>query len=272
MKKPIRFSSIGAFVLGAIAILVGAILFFGSADVFMSSREYVMFFDQSVNGLSMGSPVKFRGVNVGMVSRVALSQTQKADHPQIAIFVNLHPQDGDTNLGVDGDFFAAEKLKTLIDQGLRAQLRSQSVLSGDLYLSLDMLPEEEAYFYLAADSKVPEIPTVRSGLMEELTANSVNVTRSMTSALDNLQRVLANIDRKLDPVSNSSLETMEQLKKTLKTFNEFVDPDSPLGYQLPRSLSEIEKAAKSIRILAEYLERDPSSVLFGRAKVETVDH
>jgi len=272
MKKPIRFSSIGAFVVVALGIFVGAILFFGSADILKSSREYVMFFDQSVNGLSLGSPVKFRGVNVGLVSRIALSHTKINDHPQIAIFVNLHPQEGDAALGVDGDFFAAEKLKTLVDQGLRAQLRSQSVLSGDLYLSLDMLPEEEAHFFLPLESKVPEIPSVRSGLMEELTANSVNVTRSMTSALDNLQRVLANIDHKLDSVSNSSLETMEQLRKTLKTFNEFVDPDSPLGYQLPRSLSEIEKAAKSIRILAEYLERDPSSVLFGRAKVETVDH
>lgn len=270
MKKPIRFTTIGAFIISAIGILVVGIIFLGSGEFFKSSKDYVMFFDQSVNGLSIGAPLKFRGVEVGTVKSIGLSGSLQNEHPQIAVRVAIHNENKES-FGPAFDLSDAHQLQKLVNDGLKAQLMSQSILSGDLYVSLDIFPEIEPRFVLPKDAGLIEIPTVRSGLMEEFTAKSANLSQSLTDALENLQRLLANIDQKLGPVADESVTTMRQFKTTLNSVNDFLDPNSPFGYQLPKSLAEIERAAKSIRLLAEYLERNPSSVLFGRSKIEILE-
>jgi paraquat-inducible protein B len=271
VRKPIRFSTIGAFVFGAFVILFSSIIFLGSGEIFKSSREYVLFFDQSVNGLPLGAPVKFRGVVIGIVSRMNLSHTTHDEHPKIAVFIQLHENPRTPRVGEAFNITRTDVLEDMVQKGLRAQLKSQSILSGELYLSLDMLPNEPIHYYLPRDNEIPEIPTAKSGLIEDLTANSVDVTKSLTGALENLQRVLLNIDKKLDPVADESIEALKEMRATMSSVRDFIDPDAPLGYQLPKSLAEIEGAAKSIRQLADYLERNPSSVVFGRSRVEEID-
>lgn len=270
-KKPIKFSTIGVFVFGALAILISAILFLGSGEAFRRTKEYVMFFDQSVNGLPLGAAVKFRGVVVGMVSRMNLSHTSNNEHPKIAVFIKLHEEPRTPRVGEAFSFADEEVLLGMINQGLRAQLKSQSILSGELYLSLDMLPNEEAHYHLSGEYDIMEIPTAKSGLIEDLTANSVDMTKSLTGALENLQQVLVNIDQKLDPLTEESIETLQEMRATMSSVRDFIHPDAPLGYQLPKSLAEIEEAAKSIKHLADFLERNPNSVVFGRSRTEAVE-
>ncbi|TVQ78030.1 MAG: MCE family protein [Bradymonadales bacterium] len=270
-KKPIRFSTIGAFVTGGLALIIGGVIFLGSGEIFKSSREFVLIFDQSVNGLSIGAPVKFRGVQVGLVRAIRLHHQKSVEFPQIAVLIGVHSAEQGSRVGETLSLSDPALLETLIDKGLRAQLRSQSVLSGELYVSLDMLPDEPLEYQLASSPNYLEIPTAKSGLMEDLTANSANLTRSLSGALENLQVVLMNINKKLDPVSDESIQTLQAVRAAMTHVGELLDPQAPIGQQIPKSLQEIEEAAKAIRLLAEYLERHPNSVLFGRSRVEVVE-
>lgn len=266
MSKPIPFVVIGTFVMSALVLLVAGILFFGSGKFFKTTHEYVLFFDQSVNGLSEDSLVKFRGVEVGSVERITLAGGENTD-PQIAVFVELFHSSKLQEFELSYDFSKPELVRSLIARGLKAQLRSQNVLSGELYINLDMSPESPYDFILPSSAGLTEIPTEKSGLMEDFTANSTDINETVKS----IQQILTKVDSKLDPITTESLKTMKEMRAMFSTVNHFLEPNSPFAHQAPKTLGELERAAKAVRLLAEYIERNPSSLIFGRGKVEVVD-
>jgi len=146
---------IGAFVVGAIALVVVGVLALGSLRWFFERPVRVlMLFDGDVNGLSVGAPLAFRGVKLGQVSEVRINV---ASGGKIAVYGEVPPRLLDEE--------ATTILREAIQKGLRAQLAMQSLLTGQLYISLKLMPDTPAKLE-AADPNVIEIPTVPSALQE----------------------------------------------------------------------------------------------------------
>jgi paraquat-inducible protein B len=154
---------IGIFVIGGLVILTVGVLYIGSGRLFRRTHAFVSYFDGSVNGLRAGAAVKFKGVEVGMVDRIRIpGGLLRTDQP-IAVFYAL---DGDKLEEVGGSSGAwAEIVSGAIHNGLRAQLESDSMVTGVQHVSLVFTPEAAIHPHEAVDGAM-EIPTVPPPLQE----------------------------------------------------------------------------------------------------------
>jgi phospholipid/cholesterol/gamma-HCH transport system substrate-binding protein len=143
---------IGSFVLGAIVLLVAALLLWGGGSLFQTKLDYVLFFDSAVTGLQKGAPVMFRGVRVGQVSEIQI----RWGTPLVAVYISLQPDllKGTSKMG------AAEQIQEAVkERGMRAQLRMQSFVTGVLYVALDEAPNTPIVLR-GRDGRTPELPTI----------------------------------------------------------------------------------------------------------------
>ncbi len=157
MSKPASKTMIGAFVLGAVALAVIAVIIFGSGKFLATKQFYELYFQGSVQGLDIGSPVMFRGVKIGSVTDISLTFNPRELTFYIPVTIELE-LDRAKRLGPPPKK-EGELLKPLIDKGMRGQLQTQSFVTGQLAVALDFFPDKQAYF-IGLDKKYPEIPTV----------------------------------------------------------------------------------------------------------------
>ena len=155
---------IGAFVIGAVALTVLAVTIWGSGKLFQQKFVVICYFPGSVNGLSRGASVKFCGVQIGEVGDIRLLYEQARGAPRIPVFLNI---DGERmrELGATREP-SPERLKELIDQGLRARLQTLSIVTGVLYVDFDLLPGSPMELMQEASATYPEIPTLPTPLEE----------------------------------------------------------------------------------------------------------
>jgi paraquat-inducible protein B len=311
---------VGVFVLGAIAIAVAGLAVFGSGKLFRRTAQFVMVFGGSVNGLSVGAPVKFRGVQVGSVTQILLSLPgMTLPELRIPVFIEID-QDLVSKLG--GMINPAEptSFAALIDEGLRAQLQLESIVTGVLFVELDLFPGSPVNLFLPKESGYLEIPTQPTLLQEasqtgadliaklrdvdfdglvtsirdaarsvgelagspELRQALVAAREAMVSARDTLTEIRPRIPQLASGVDSASNRLQGSLKRfdttlgsldtalgsldtTLGSVNRLVDPSAPLVYQLTTTLTDLGTAAKSVRELADYLDRNPSAIITGRS-------
>ncbi|MCB2217739.1 MlaD family protein [Desulfofustis glycolicus] len=162
MSKKASTAMIGLFVLGAIGLALAGVVLFGSGKLFRPTVKYVMYFDGSVKGLSVGAPVVFRGVKIGSVTDIILQgnlQEMRFTVPVIA----------EVDLGrfqiSKGDPEAIDYERDLLDKGLRAQLQTQSLVTGQLMIDIDFRPERPSRL-VANVTDYPQIPTIPSTVEE----------------------------------------------------------------------------------------------------------
>jgi paraquat-inducible protein B len=256
---------------------------------------YVVQFDESVRGLSPGAPVEFRGMRVGTVSDVGLQIDVTSDSVRIPVTIEIEPQritftgtdDGKDNPYDDTPYVLMEKL---VERGLRAQLQSGNLLTGQLLVDLGFHPDAEAA-KLSQNGTYPEIPSVPSeidalttsvnGVLTELAAlplaELVQELRSTVQGANQLisspqtgeflealkvtatelQALVQTVDQQLGPL-------MTQVQGTLASAETMVGSNSQTRYDLDSMLKELAGAARSIRVLADYLERHPEALLRGK--------
>jgi paraquat-inducible protein B len=205
--KPIL---VGAFVLGGLVLAVSAILLFGSMHLFARTFSIVGVFQGSVAGLNVGSPVTFRGVPIGKVDRMQ-AQLDVSNHTGvIPVYMQL---DLDKITWVKGDGSAdAKGLQGAVDAGLRAQLRSNSLVTGQLSVDLDFYPGSPVRL-VHMSGKEPEIPTMASD-MQNLKAEieSLNLRElgeKTRLALSSMQHVLDETAGKIGPLADSISSTLQ---------------------------------------------------------------
>jgi paraquat-inducible protein B len=168
---------IGAFVLGAVALVVIGVLLLGGAKFLTEKRTFVAYFEGSVKGLNVGAPVEFQGVRVGSVTDIQLQfQTEELDL-RIPVFLQFEPG----KITQMGEHVDAKRrfLKPLVERGLRAQLEMQSLVTGQLLVQLGFHPDTPVR--LVGDGKTPEIPTVPTAMQE--------VAQNVTHALAELRQL-----------------------------------------------------------------------------------
>ncbi len=341
MAKPASKTLIGGFVVGALALLIVALVVFGSGKFLQKRYPFVLFFEGSVSGLNVGAPVVFRGVKVGSVSRIVLQGDPKTAAVRIPVYIdfdpeNFQPIDGKIG-GYQRDPYA--KLKTFVDAGLRGQLQTQSFLTGQLLVALDYFPDSVPR--LVGGGDVPEIPTVPTKLEQiqktleklpleelvhsiasaaegienlvrgpELKASMVAIRKTaenaeqavnrlaqageetlqsynllakdakgeigalsakVKSTVDDYGRLARDLDGEIGPLTkhiDATLQTAKiaigEAEKALANAEKLTSPASPVMQSVIKTLDELNQAARSIRMLAELLERHPESLIQGK--------
>jgi paraquat-inducible protein B len=288
---------VGAFVLGAAALLTGTILLFSSGRLLNAPPPAVLYFDSSVKGLSLGAPVIFRGVAVGTVTNIQLVVDASGLNFLIPVTVQL---DTSKIRMSENIMHREDKLyfKQLIDAGLRAQLGQQSFVTGQLMIELDMLPGTEAR--LRGDGRVSEIPTLPSPMdklartlqsipLEQIMGqvqqaveglnrllNSPDMASApgeLNATLRELRQLAQNLNSQVKPVSSSLNQALssvstaaESADRVLKHAENVTDPDSQSMTELRQALKELSNAARALRTLADYLDRHPEALLKGKGE------
>jgi paraquat-inducible protein B len=330
VNRKISPALIGAFVLGALALIVITVLVFGSGRLFRQTREFVLYFDNSVNGLRTAAPVKFKGVEIGSVKdiRLQLEKGKEVDKIPVIIQIDLEKltsRGAASTVAVDRKAFD----KAIVDRGLRGQLEMESLVTGLLYVALDFFPGTPINLVQQAnaDNKYPEIPTLPTAfeqakdavtrimdkleeidfkeLIATLQATVTGLNRTLNSpdiesAMRSLARVMPKVDEAVVNIRNfagtlddrgkiladdlqltsaearlalkeagdalkQTAETMKRAEAAVANIETLSDLDSPVNYELGKSLREVSAAARSLRSLTDYLERNPRAPIFGRS-------
>lgn len=189
---------IGVFVIAGVALAVAGIVLFGSGRLFRATHPFVSYFDSNVSGLQPGAPVKFRGVEVGSVEDVLLNLSGRTPDPgnvSIPVIFELD-QERIRTRGISLDLGDRNVVDSLIDVGLRATLAVESLVTGRIYIELDMFPDRSAVFR-GENPRYAEIPTVTTGfeeLQEQLytivrKAAAIEIDSIVSAALDVVERV-----------------------------------------------------------------------------------
>ncbi len=165
MSKEVNRIAIGGFVVGGIGLAVLAMLVFGSGKLFQQKSMHVLFFEGSVKGLSVGAPVKFRGVDIGEVKKIELT----INPDNLEFFVPVYVQIYRNRISIlggkkVGEFDNIKVVDTLVTKmGLRAQLQMQSFLTGQLFINYDFYPDIPIR-KVGLENKVYEVPTIPTTL------------------------------------------------------------------------------------------------------------
>jgi paraquat-inducible protein B len=202
---------IGLFVSGAVILAVAAVLLFGSGK-FLSHRErFVIYFTDSVNGLSIGSPVKFKGVQIGEVTDIKIHFDQPDSSDAIPVIIEIDTTHQHRDLGDSTDLSDPVVFQAQVEGGLRARLQMLSIVSNQLYIELNYDTAAPEPTYVGLTHPYKEIPSVASGLSE--------VIKSVTTALTNLSKVdFVEMSNKINLLSDQLSEGIGQLD--FKTIND----------------------------------------------------
>jgi paraquat-inducible protein B len=241
MSKEVNRIAIGGFVVGGIGLAVLAILVFGSGKFFQQKSLQVLFFQGSVKGLSVGSPVKFRGVDIGMVRNIQLT----INPDDLEFFVPVYVEIFRNRISILGggqlEKFDNESIDTLVnDMGLRAQLQMQSLLTGQLFINYDFYPETPIR-KVGLEKKVYEVPTIPTTL-QMLTDTLEQIVEDIRKA--NFQELINNIAqtaRGANELVNSQdlQESAAHLNSTLKDMQKFLKDADKLAVKLNRRADPI---------------------------------
>jgi paraquat-inducible protein B len=157
---------IGSFVLGGVLLAVIAVVAFGSGQLFRDTQRYISFFEGSVAGLNVGAQVRFRGIAVGSVREILLDipgVARESDDLRIAVIYDLDRAWVEQR-GASARLADPLDINTLIELGIRAQLGTESLVTGIKYVSLDLNPANPIVSVPVPGAPYPEIPTVNTGL------------------------------------------------------------------------------------------------------------
>ena len=331
MSQKASATAIGAFVLGAIVLLIVAILAFGSGKFLKNTETYVLYFQGNAKGLNIGAPASFRGVKIGTVTDVQLLFDRSTDEVYVTVVVEL---DSDafhaieSKAGVDRAAGKEELGYIIRELGLRAKLASLSLVTGQLYVEFNFYPDTPLHLY-GFESAYEEFPTLPSTLEElqgalqelvkaardlplrKLASRLESAIESISSVVESpafratpglLNQALANLrdlsatlndeirplTRSLQQASNETGGAMADLRLMMRrqgseevvrladNMDAVVDQASSLLHQsegvvsgidskaLESLVQELSRAARSIRVFADYLDRHPEALIRGK--------
>ena len=267
---------IGAFFAGAVVLVVAAVFIFGSGTFFAEKNLFVLFFKGSVQGLNVGSPVVLRGVKIGSVKDIKINAGSFSQSFSIPVYIEVR-KDCIVMEGEGGaDITMESNLDYFIKQGLRGQLETQSMVTGQLLISLDFHPGTRAGFS-GIKSEFPEIPTISSDIeeltrkikqvpIEEIFNKLLSVITSIEAAFNSdmagemLYSLGVMMENTADLVKNINIilpDLAENMEMLLQDMQEMAgNTDS----QIVSAGEEIQKAIADVRILLRKATQQVSNI------------
>jgi paraquat-inducible protein B len=246
-----RFSPtlVGGFVLGAIGLGVIALVVLGSGRFFSGKTNYVLYFDRDVNGLRVGAPVKFRGVDIGTVDAILLSlsgidqQSKGASlNVKIPVVIDIDSKKIESH-GAQDDLSDPEVMRHAIALGLRAQLHMQSFVTGVLYIDLDM--------HHGTDAKFP-----MNTLEQQERYEGIQEIPVLPTPLEQAQETLTKVVEELGKADIPAV--FKSISQTAQGVNSFVNSADLKNSvdQLGAAAKNLSQAALSIHVLADKLDTE----------------
>jgi len=240
------------------------------------SRElfFWVYFDSSIRGLSVGAPVEFRGVNIGEVISFSLVGNAYNAHFQIPILIKIEPErfvitnrEKNATNGVNTTI-----LKKLINHGFRAQLKSGNLITGELYVDLDMYKdvpeatlEKENGLYV-----IPTVPGTIETLKSDLKAVLDHIAAVPFEEIGKeLQETLKDLRSGTIPKLDATIQSTDTMMKgagaSLQALQKnYLDSNAEINKKIIRLLEEMTKTSRSVKNLTDYLERHPDAILKGK--------
>lgn len=287
------------------------------------AQPYVLHFRDSVRGLSVGATVEFRGLRVGTVTDIAFEGNANKGPVRTPVTIAIEPERvpmADPDEGGAFERYSAEEkrrrvrvlMERIVKAGMRARLQTGSLLTGQLYVELDIVPDAKPaeVVYGEGPPELPTAPSTFSGITQSLTrilakldglpleeiglhveaatagvsrlVNSEDLRQSvvqLNNSLRKLDRVLAIFENRTGPLMDTVTEAGQDMRglisdtqyavkraeSTLRLIETSISENGPMGREILRTLDELSASARSIRIMAEYLERHPEALIKGKA-------
>jgi paraquat-inducible protein B len=257
-------------------------------------QHYMLYFDQNVRGLSPGAPVELKGLRIGEVVDVNLEVNTETHAVRIPVLIMVEPERVDvlvTDEGVvtdreeiqdeiEGESITKRKydLAMQIEKGMRAQLKTGNLLTGQLYVDIDFYPDapKAKVEFAGAYPVLPTLPKPFEQITESVARILKNVEKipfekigkdlqvaieTLTGTLNEIKAMSGKVNKETVPKINASLDKLEE---TLDGIKSTLGPDSSLNYNARQVTNELVLAIRSIRSLLEYLERDPQALILGK--------
>ena len=291
MSRKANPTLIGAFVLGALALTIVTTLLLSGGNWFGERRQHIMYFEGAAQGLQVGAPVVFLGVKVGTVKQIQIGLDQQSRRFLVPVTIELEPHVVRTHGSEPIDLRDRATVRQLVERGLRARLRMQSLLTGQLYVDLDFHPDKPAVF-AALDPELSEIPTIRtagqelttrlesfpmdkfladvaaiSGAVSKLMSaqDTQDLPRRLDATLRHIESLAARFDAQGGPLLNDVRGNLAEMHKALLAAQaalarlesaadgvaELTRADGAMVGNMTRAGEELARAAGAVRTLAE---------------------
>ena len=231
-------------------------------------QTYQLVFKDSVRGLAPGAPVEFRGIPIGEVADVRAQIDIKTFQFSVPVTIHLDPtrlgvRVVDAPAGADLETMRRRLIDALVAHGVRAQLKTGNLLTGAVYVSLDFFPGAPPAT-VDWSQKPVELPTT-PGQLEATEATVENIIKKVDKMPlqeigENLRKTIGELDLTLV----SARGTLLSAQGTLDNTSSLTEPNSAQVQQIGNTLQEVSRAARSVRVLADYLERHPEALIRGK--------
>lgn len=237
-----------------------------------------MRFDQATKGLQVGAPVDFHGLHIGIINSVALDLDITTRQFFTAVEATLYPERlgkvyTDMSVKDSTPQDLAVSLSTLVSRGMRAQLRTSNILTGQLYVALATFPQAPL-----DEPPVAEIPfkiaTIPSDDLDKLQQQVTSIVskldkipfdsigRELDTMIKQIRVLSVNLDKSVTPKLASTLTEIERATKNL---NSLIAPGSPVVANTEAMLEDLRRSLKSLTNLTESLSANPDSLIRGRS-------
>lgn len=252
---------------------------------------YLMYFEQSVRGLVPGAPVEFGGIQIGEVVDYKLIIDTDSLKVRIPVLVMIEPERLElysNDKKIDYQTAIQERARDdkgliqeeLLKHGMRAQLKTGNLLTGQLYIEIGLFPEADPV-EVAYENAYPIFPTVSAPLgqiaediskvvkkidsipIEDLSEDLHKTIVTLRATLQGFKGITGNINQQVLPDLN---QTLMKLQETITEINGTFGTDSALSFKAQQTLDELTAAIRSVRTVTDQLDRNPQSLIFGRGE------
>ncbi len=277
---------IGIFTLVGLIMVGAALVLFGAGKFFTSTHDIQLYFDKSANGLQVGSDVRFGGVRIGKVKSISVLVDRKENRKIIPVVVELTDKDLElisTDEGGGIDLTTFDGVQKAVAEGLRAGMKQQSLLTGQLYIEFDIVPDTPGFVYFKKNgSSYPVVPTIGTEMDELISGISDGIQKINALDLDsvikelrdvlvtanerigefNMKEINENVigitrdirtftsDRKLAEAVDNLNQALVQIEELAGKANEGIDPlledVAAIMEKADAGLTRIDEAAKEI--------------------------
>jgi paraquat-inducible protein B len=286
------------------AVANTAFTLYGNRDIAMKqpetvSRRYVLYFNESVRGLSVGAPVTLLGLQAGEVTDVGLSFDPETLSFRPRVLATFFPERIISHLSSKVQATTAKAMmdmnhearirmmrRIIEERGLRAQLSSGNLLTGQMYVALDFFPKapKVKIDWTADPLEIPTMPGGFAGIeakltsilekvdkmpMEAIGVEVKNALASLDTTLKHTSKIMQDVDAATLPALNTTLQDANRMLASVdrlmkSTEATLVGPNAPASQELRDALQEMARAARSLRVLTDYLERHPEALIRGK--------
>jgi paraquat-inducible protein B len=249
------------------------------------AETFILYFQGSLRGLSVGAPVDLRGINIGEVKRLSVEYDRVAGELRFPVEVDIFPQrirsrartPGAKNSDV-ADVGGHTVIDSMVAHGMRAELKDGNLLTGQKYVAVDVVkgapPESVAW-----NEHPPIFPTASGGLDEitdsigsiakkldkvpfdQISSHLIATMATLDQTLKSTDRLMRNVDASIAPQVTA---TLKEAQEAMKNAKDALAENGSLNGNLGDTLLQLSRAAKSVGALADYLERHPEALIRGK--------